>query len=211
MESLATLEATNVLLATPRFEGAGEQACGRLLGGGDDGAIVGVTFTRSADQWLDDYSDRLGTLPPAVWLLPVGERARSATADGVNVRTVPSTSGEPPGTDTEVHVRPVEHPGNLTSLGVALTECLPEAAAHGSSPARLCFGSVTTLRQHVEARSIFQFFQVLSNHVAAHEVRAHYHVDPTAMAEQDVNRLKVLFDAVVEVDEEGDCTVRQRD
>lgn len=203
MEALATLEADNVLLAAPAFNAAAGDACARLRAG--DGAMVGVTFTHTPDQWLAAHADRsrerAGGLPADVWLVCVGEQVRSAAEP-----TAPEVES-----GSEVRVHAVSSAGNLTRLGVTLTECLPAAASAADAPtAALCFESAGTLFQHADAKSVCQFFQVLADHVSAHGVRAHYHVDPTAVGERDLGRLAVLFDALVDVSEAGEVAVRTR-
>ena len=203
MEALATLDAANVLLSAPAFNAPVREVCARLRSGDAtaDRSLIGVTFTQTPDQWLASRFDPPAGRPPDVWLVCVGEQARSTVASDV-----PTADA-----GADVSIRTVSSPGNLTKLGVALTECLPAAAPTDSSrTASLCFESVGTLLQHANPRSVFQFFQVLTDHVSAHGVTAHYHVDPTAVSEQDFNRLAVLFDAVIELSEGGDVSVRTR-
>lgn len=206
MESLATLDAGNVLLSAPAFNAPAGEVCARLRSGdgATDRSLIGVTFTRTPDQWVAAHTDETATSPgrlPDVWLVCVGEQARSAAQPGV-------TTLDP---QADVTVETVSHPGNLTKLGVAMTECLPAAApADGARIASLCFESVGTLFQHADATKVCKFFQVLSDHVTAHGVRAHYHVDPAVIDERDFNRLAVLFDAVVEVSDGGDVSIRTR-
>lgn len=199
MDNLARVDAPNVLLAAPAFRGSASRACARLLS--EDSRppppLIGVTFRQTPDRWLAAYAERLPELPEDVWLVCAGEHVRSATGDPID---------GPQG----ITIRTVESPGNLTKLGVALTECIPEAADGDGPAARLCFESIGTLYQHADGRTVYQFLQVLSNHVSAHDVRAHYHVDPAAIDERDFGRLETLFDAVVRVSEGDEVAVRTR-
>lgn len=202
MEPLAALDAANVLLAAPTFSEATEEVCTRLRSGdGPAGrSLVAVTLTKTPDRWLEAQA---GRLPDDACLVCVGEQARSAA--GSNAETAAGTAGP----TADLTIRTVSNPGNLTRLGVALVECLPAAAPAGGAPeTALCFESVGTLFQHADAGSVFQFFQVLTNHVAASGVTAHYHVDPTAVDEREFGRLAVLFDAVVDVSEGEEVSVR---
>lgn len=74
----------------------------------------------------------------------------------------------------------------------------------------MCFESAGTLHQYADGKTVYQFFRVLTDLVAAHSIEAHYHVDPNAIDEQVKNRLLLLFDAVVQTTDDGDVSVRTR-
>ena len=103
-------------------------------------------------------------------------------------------------------IKTVSGRGNLTTIGVRLTECFDEVRAEDETTA-LSFDDLSTLFQYADSRTVTQFFQVLTNHTASHDVKAHNHVHPGAVDDTELNRLKIFADAVVRPDDGGDCRV----
>lgn len=187
----------NTLLIADAGEPCDQRACSALLDAIDGAApsLIGVSLTETADQWLADIRDRLGTRPDDLYLLSGGEFARSAArAEPVNVGFDPA----------DVVVRPLEDPRNLTQLGVALTDLFEEVTSlDESTEATMCFRSLSALTCHADPKPVFKFLNILTSHVASYGITAHYHLDPTAHDDQTVAQLKTVFDAVVAVDGSG--------
>lgn len=193
-------DVSNVLLVSPAFDREGPMACPSYLEPSDAShvSVVGVTVVSTLDEWATGVLGDLGARPEHVCVVVVGEEARSVAA-----------SGEPASLPHEgIDVKHVASPGNLTEIGVRLTECI-EAIEPDAGTFTLCFESLTALLRHADVRTVFQFLNVLTSLVESNAGFAHYHLDPEAAGELDVARLRPLFDAVVER-EGGDVTVRTR-
>jgi hypothetical protein len=102
----------------------------------------------------------------------------------------------------------VSSPGDLTGLGIEISEQL-EAWADDGNQTVVCFHTLTTLFQYVDLEPAFQFLHVLTSRVRIADARAHYHVDPAAHDERELNTMRTLFDAVVAPSDDG-WTVRTR-
>ena len=92
-------------------------------------------------------------------------------------------------------VERVNGPGDLTTLGVGVTDRL-DAWADSDHGVALCFHSVTPLLQYNTLDEMFHFLRILTDRVEDTGAVAHYHLDPSAHDEQTVNRLVPLFDDV---------------
>ncbi|WP_232686964.1 DUF7504 family protein [Halobacterium zhouii] len=96
-------------------------------------------------------------------------------------------------------VRTVSSPGDLTGLGIAVSECL-DALPEDTTPG-VCLDSLTTLLQYVDESRAFRFLQVLVNRVRAAGGSIHCHVNPDAHDEQVCGSFDSLFDGAITVDE----------
>jgi hypothetical protein len=96
-------------------------------------------------------------------------------------------------------VRSVSNPGDLTGLGIAVSECI-DALPEDTTPG-ICLDSLTTLLQYVDPSRAFRFLQVLVNRVRAAGGTIHCHVNPDAHDDQVCGSFDSLFDAAVDVDE----------
>lgn len=89
----------------------------------------------------------------------------------------------------------LEDPKNLTRLGIELVESLSEWEDDDRETA-LCFHSLTALLQHVSVERAYQFLLPFTAKVREFGATAHYHLNPRAHDDQDIERLETLFDAV---------------
>lgn len=179
---------TNTLVLSPAFDAYGDDACADMLGvapPGETNALF-VTLTETPDARLEHWRSRVSPSPPAnLGIVSVDESTRStATATA----TTSSANG---------HVRSVSTPGDLTGLGIAISEYLSEWH-HNDKQTVVCFHSLTPLLQYAETRRVFQFIHVLTRRVASTGAIAHYHMDPTAHDERAVRTLSSLFDEIVD-------------
>ncbi|WP_435180608.1 DUF7504 family protein [Halorussus sp. AFM4] len=189
-----------VLLLAPSIHEATDEACHDLLSleAPDDENVLWVTYTRSPDACMQDWLDRAGDRPRNVRLVSVGETTRSAAA----------TVGGDVGPRSGDVVETLSSPGDLTGLGIKLSEILK---AWKDSDARTvaCFDSLTALLQYADLQTAYKFLHVLTGRFDAADVTAHFHLDPDACDQQTVSTLTSLFDTVVEF-EDGEWTVRSR-
>jgi len=182
----------NVLVRARSTE-AGDVAASFLPSGTalDRTNVVGVSYTRSPDEWLEDWRTTVGRLPGRCTVVGMGESTRSA-AGGASL-----------GPMADVNVVG-ENPEDLTGLDITLGEHLS-----GGGYTMLSFDSLTALLQYVEEDLAFRFLHSLTGQIAGNDARAHYLLDPDAHDDRTVATMTELFDATVDPAEDG-WTVRTR-
>ncbi|MFB6172069.1 MAG: hypothetical protein ABEJ23_06010 [Haloarculaceae archaeon] len=178
----------NTLLLAPAFDDGEDAVCADMLGVAEPGETdaLFVTLTASPDARIDHWRTRVSPSPPAnLGVVSVDESTRSAAARSASATTANG------------HVRSVSSPGDLTGLGIAISEYLSEWHGDGNRTV-VCFHSLTPLLQYADARRVFQFLHVLTRRVESADAVAHYHLDPSAHDERTVRMLSSLFDEVVD-------------
>lgn len=158
---------------------------------GERPAVVLVTFERPPNQRAQAVREKLGA-PDAMRVVAVGESAR----------TVGATEGP---TDGPVAV--VEHPGDLTELGIRLSEALEDWQDRDDLV--VCFHSLTALLDHATVERAFRFLHVLTSRLQAAEATAFFHLDPEAHDPSAVATLQPLFDGILQY-EDGEWTMIRR-
>lgn len=184
--------AANVLLST----GDGDRtdaACADLVTPGTRTNLVVVTVDAPPDQRLAALQHHLDGSPDNGVVIAAGDAARS--------------NAEERGDGYGAPVRWVDHPADLTSLGIELSDAIREFP---DSSVVACFDSLTGLLAHSDLERTFRFLHVVTNRLATVDARGHFHMDPTAHDEQTVDTLTALFDAVVERNGDDELTVRTR-
>ncbi|WP_225741195.1 DUF7504 family protein [Halorussus halophilus] len=191
----------SVLLLAPSLHESTDSACLDLLSldDPDEENLLWVTYTRSPDSCVQDWLGHAGERPDNMRFVSVGETTRSASA------VSGSGGASPPGGDL---VETLSSPGDLTGLGIKLSEILKEWSANDNHTV-CCFHSLTALLQYADLQTVYKFLHVLTGRFEATEVTAHFHLDPDACDTQTVSTLTSLFDTVVEFDD-GDWVVRSR-
>jgi hypothetical protein len=185
---------SNVLLLAPSLGGPGRGACFDLLTETSPAEtnVLTVTYTQTAREFIDDWNDHAAAPPVRGGVVSVGQGA-----GGVD--------------DTAWAVSPVENPSDLTGVGIELSELLSGMASAGDEGEEIavCFNSVTSLLQYADLQRAFRFLHVVTGRVKTVGGVGHFHLDPDAHDDQTVATLKGLFDAVVEVDDDGSLTVQR--
>lgn len=97
--------------------------------------------------------------------------------------------------DTTVRTEFVDSPGNLTDLGVTLTERL-ETSDDRDSRTVLCCQSLTVLLQYSEDDEVFQFIHTLTGHLDRFDATGHFHLHERAHDDETVAAFRSLFDRV---------------
>lgn len=190
---LASLQGTtNALLMAPSLGGHGETACFDLLSQTPPSKtnVLAITFTDTPREWIQQWDDHVGIDPVRGGVVSIGQ------ADGAidNPTWAAKT---------------VENPSDLTGIGIELSELLSgmAAAAGEDEEIMVCFDSITSLLQYADLQRSFRFLHVVTGRIKTVGGQAHYHLDPEAHEQQTLATLKGLFDAVVEVDDEGERTI----
>lgn len=147
--------------------------------------VLAVSYTRSPDEWLEVWRDRIGSMPADVVVVTVGAGNRSTTQAAASAVT----------TIGDIRIRSIESPEDLTGLGIAMGEQFDEW--DDDAPIVLCYDSLTVLLQFVELQRAFRFLHVLTGRVAAAGAQAHYHLDPATVDERELATLTSLFNATV--------------
>jgi hypothetical protein len=165
-------DAANVLVLSGGLDSDARTAYVEQMAPPGVDSLIVVSFTEDPVRWLDDWG-RAGEAPERAML--VENAAREADRAGVE--------------------RAEEAPGDLTGLGITVSERLTDWGEDG--PSLLLFESLTVLLQYADLKRVFRFLHVVVNRVKATGSTAHYHLDPDAHDDQTIATLTSLFDAVV--------------
>lgn len=186
---------SNVLLQSPSIGRGKTETCHRLLGQTDPAEthVLVVTFTKSPSEWIDEYNEYAGEPPARGSIVAVSE-------------AVPTVD------DDTWTVEHVANGADLTALGIKLSNqlsTLVSAAAAEDGEVAVCFDSVTALCQYATVQGAFRFLHVVTGRVKTAGGLGLYHIDPAAHDNQELATLTGLFDAVVEVEEDGTIAVQR--
>lgn len=170
------------LLLAPPLSAAGERACfaHRRAGGEPPDRSLAVLLTDRPEARVRGWREHATAVPDEAVVL-----ASQRPAD-------------PP---DAVEVTHLGSPGDLSGLGVTITDRLDAWPASGRST--FCFDSVTGLLQFVPADEAVRFFETLRPRLAETDVVGHLHLNPGAHDDAVVSRFERLSDGIVAVDEEG--------
>lgn len=191
---------STVLLLAPALDNREDEACVDLLTvtEPDDENVLTISFSQSPDDriglWEAHVDDRL---PAKMGVIAVGDQRRSATV------TSPSS---PLGASGSVSVTVVRDPGDLTGIGMRITDYLAEWERDGNQVV-VCIHSLTTLLQFTDLKRVFRFLHVLKTRFEAIGAVTHLHLDPTAHDEQTVRVISQLADITAELDDDGGWSV----
>lgn len=195
-------DASNVLLVAPSGSDGDDRACIDLLTVADptEEAVLSVTFTQSPTDRFAVWEQYAGTYPP-----------KAAFVDGSNGTDLdgPSDSLRRAVPDsTSLAVDRLDSPGDLMRLGVRISDRLAEWSADDRQIV-VCVHTLSTLFQYAGPERLFRFLHVLTGRIEHVGAVAHYHLDPGSHDEESIRLLDRLFDVIVEVDHEGERTIRR--
>jgi hypothetical protein len=184
---------TNVLLLAPSIGGHGKDAGMRLLTRTppETTNVLSVSYVESPGEFVTRWNEAAGASPARGGFVAVG--AAEGEVD-----------------DPAWAVRAVENPSDLTGVGIELSELLSgmATAAGDDEHVAFCFNSITSLLQYADVQRTFRFLHVVTGRVKTVGGTGHYHIDPDAHDRQTMATLKGLFDAVAEVDEDGQWDIQ---
>jgi hypothetical protein len=151
-------------------------------------SVAVVAFERSPARWLDRWTTVVDHRPDRLTF--VVDDATSWTAGNVEdrLRSVADTA-------TDVDVRSVSSPGNLTELGVTLTAMFD--SHDPATDVALCLQSLTVLLQYSPVEQVYQFLHTLITQVDRHGATAHFHLHDPAHDEGTVGTLRPLVDRIL--------------
>lgn len=179
----------SVLLLGSPMDGHGESLCMDLLvrDGRPPRHVLNVLFTQRPSERVETWERHVGELPESFSIL---------------------TSQRPSGTFERCDVDRVGQPGDLTGIGVAITDRLTRWPT--DEPTAFCLHSLTAQLQFADPEQVYQFHHTLCGHLAELGVASHVHMNPKVHDGQTVDTFKTLFDAVVTVDGDGATVATQR-
>jgi len=192
---LSELEgAANILLLAPSLGSHGTDAGTKLLARTEPGEtnVLAVTYTETPSEFVGRWDEVTAASPARGGVVAVGESEQSIDDPAWAVRTV-------------------ENPSDLTGVGIELSELLSgmASAAGDDEHIAVCFNSITSLLQYADVQRAFRFLHVVTGRVKTVGGVGHYHLDPEAHDRQTLATLKGLFDAVVEVDDDGNWDIQR--
>ena len=187
-------DVSNALLLAPSLGGRGNDLCLDLLSQTQPSEtnVLTITYQHTPQEWVDDWTDHVAASPVRGGIVAVGQADENVD-------------------DPSWAVKTVENPQDLTGIGIELSELLSgmATAADDDEHITICFNGITPLLQYADLQRAFRFLHVVTGRVKTVDGVGHYHLDPEAHDRQTLATLKGLFDAVIEVDSEGNLTIEQ--
>lgn len=190
-------EATDVhaLLLAPSFDGVEWDCCASLLHPDHDRETspIVVAYNETPEDLADRWRQSGAPVPKHFGAI----FANSGMADSRELTQRLRDAFE----DEDVMVgAAVVSPGDLTRINIEVTEMLG-MWGHEGDHVTLCITSLTTLLQYTDITRVFRFLHatVSSFKAVPATVSTHYHVDPGAVDEQDVARVRSLMNDEIDV------------
>ena len=148
-----------------------------------DGGLV-VTTNDSARSIRADIEDATGEMSASLRMVDCVSEQRS-------------TGGRLP----KDRVEYVNSPGDMTGVGIGVSEQLRRFAEEGTERTRVVFDSLSTLLLYSDSETVFRFLHVLTGRIDDIDAIGLFTIDPTTHDEQTVGTLKQVFDGAVEIRE----------
>ncbi|QGA81660.1 hypothetical protein [Halomicrobium sp. LC1Hm] len=174
---------TNVLTLAPSLSAARDRQCTQLLNVGPPATldVLQITYSDSAAERVEAWLSSHDELPARLGIVDVADRA-SVAGDG---------SEELP---ASVAVT-TANPNDITGLGMELNNYLNDLDT--DCQLVVCFDSLTELLQFTDVQAAFKFLHMFTGQLRSVDAVAHFHLDPNAVDDQTVHRLKPVFDDAV--------------
>ncbi|WP_336328063.1 DUF7504 family protein [Halovenus sp. HT40] len=185
---------SNVLLLAPSLGGQGNDVCLDLLTqtAPSETNMLAISYTDTPQEWVENWLDHAGVSPVRGGIVSIGQAETEID-------------------DPSWAVKTVENPSDLTGIGIELSELLSgmATAADDDEYIAVCFDGITSLLQYADLQRAFRFLHVVTGRVKTVGGIGHFHLDPEAHDPQTLATLKGLFDAVIEVEDDGSITIQQ--
>lgn len=105
-----------------------------------------------------------------------------------------------------ITVRCVSKPGDLSKLGIMITQLLSKFDGN-SRQTVLCFHTLSALHNQVGTKTLFRFLNTLQGRLRTSNAVGHYHMDPDLHDEIVIETLRPIFDSVVRFSADGDLEI----
>ncbi|WEL21736.1 MULTISPECIES: hypothetical protein [unclassified Halorhabdus] len=176
---------SSILITGPAMTGKQGLAYDILADGVTDnqGAIIVSTGDR-ATTVIDEFADRAGT----------DEFELGVIDCAGDQQTTESETGD-------AFVHHVGSPGDLTGIGIGITEGLEALHGRGADRGRLALSSLSTMLTYTDRKTVFKFCHVLSSRLEAAEYLGLFTIDASAHDEQTLQVIKQAFDGMIEIRE----------
>jgi KaiC/GvpD/RAD55 family RecA-like ATPase len=159
-------------------------------------AALGVTTGGPAEQFID------------------GLRSRTAGFEGRAVSVIDCRadgSRESQELEHGAQVHRVTDPGDLTGVGVSVTEALDRLGVGGYDRGRFGLTSLSTMLTYTDEKTVFKFCHVLSSRLDAAGYVGLFTIDESAHEQRTLQVLKQTFDGQVQLREvDGERQARLR-
>lgn len=186
----------SVLVLGPTGHSVSDVICSKFLTG-EEGSrdVIFVTFGESSSERIDVCHRADEWVGGEIGVIEVGRGGRQTAASEVTGGKVGS-----------ITVRHVSNPGDLSKLGIVITQLLSEFSA---TPRRtvLCVHTLSALHNHVGTKTLFRFLNTLQGRLRSEDAVGHYHMDPELHDEIVIETLRSVFDSVVRFSADGELTV----
>lgn len=196
--------ASNFLVLSPAMDRESRAAFFEMMNPADpaETRVLAVNYSHSFEEWVADWREFVGR-DPAEWVVvSVGETVQPGAADA----ETGADTGEEAAAESGPVDRTLETPGDLTGLGITISEYLSEWT--DEADILLTVDSLTVMLQSVDLKRAFRFVHVMTNRSRTVGARSYYHMDPTAHDDQTVVTLASLFDEVLEYAGDGQYKTR---
>jgi KaiC/GvpD/RAD55 family RecA-like ATPase len=104
-------------------------------------------------------------------------------------------------TDAGAYIYRVGDPGDLTGMGIGITQSFERLDEYGVDQTRLGLSSLSTLLTYTDTQTVFKFCHVLSSRVDTAGYLSAFAIDESAHEEQTLQIVKQPFDGMIEVRE----------
>jgi KaiC/GvpD/RAD55 family RecA-like ATPase len=174
-------DVTNVLLGAPSLAQGTDQVCVDLLTQGDpeEMKVLWVSFTKPADACLSQWRAQHDVDPATFGAIVVGDTVGDENAGNIDSQAV----------------QRITNPSDLTGIGIKVGEFV--SAQEGQIV--VCVDSLTALLQYVDLETAYEFLHALTGQLYSAGAVSHFHIDPSAHSDEEVDTLLSLFDASVEL------------
>ncbi|NIC00984.1 hypothetical protein [Halobacterium sp. R2-5] len=97
---------------------------------------------------------------------------------------------------------------DLTGVGMKVNQIVGELGVN-QTDILVCLDSLDAMLMYTDTRTVFRFIRTISNFLSANDAQIHFHIDPSR-DQQELTTLKSAVNAIVEVDETGEASIKVR-
>lgn len=178
--------ATNVLVAGPAMSGTRNLFVRMLAPPADSGeGTIVVSAGTNADRLFEQFRTVGGPVDGRRFgVVDCGGHLQAPDADGPTVATVSS-------------------PGDLTGIGMELTDLYESFYDRGVRRLRTGLNSISTLLMYADLQPLFRFLHVFTGRISTADSLGVFVIDPTSHDDRTTRTISQLYDARIDV-REGD-------
>lgn len=151
--------------------------------------VLVVTIMGSPEQWVDRWRKYATGKPAHLGFVDAGGVRRSSG----------QKSGDRQPLGADLSVRTVGEPGDLTGIGIAISEYLSDWEDTGNQPL-VYVDSLTPLLQYAEVEAVARFIHILTSRIQVAGGKAYIRLNPEAHDDRTVATLKSMVDGVTTPD-----------